>query len=169
MSLWVLVLYVLSALCSSTGVLQLCCNSACSLGHLLRYTSKSDLFSWNGVCKLSTWLWVWRCELERIQEQVGQPLLLSIWLVAQYCVTWWAAGRTDWSQCSNKDSMHSTQSVTGCVSRKHACSSLNWLLAASRILLEEPVIPQPVKKFPALYGTWRFSTVLTTALHLAVS
>jgi hypothetical protein len=27
------------------------------------------------------------------------------------------------------------------------------LTAWSRILLEEPVIPQPVKKFSALYGT----------------
>jgi hypothetical protein len=114
-SLWVLILYVLSAVCSSTAILsavcsstailsavcsstailRLCCNSAYSFGHLKQYTSEIDLFSWTGVGKVSTTVWELSCELERIQEQVGQPLLLSIWLVAQYCVTWWAAGKTD--------------------------------------------------------------------------
>jgi hypothetical protein len=32
-------------------------------------------------------------------------------------------------------------------------------------LLEKPPIEQPLKNFPAFYGTWRFITVFTRALH----
>jgi len=145
-SLWVLILYkyVLSAVCSSTGILKLCCNSAGSVGHLLRYTSESDLFSCTGVGKLNSPFWLLRCELEGIQEQVGQPLLLSIWLVAQHCVTWWAAGKTD----------RSTVTRTPCIqyNRWQAVSAASMLFskltAGSKSPVEEPAIPQPVRNSP---------------------
>jgi hypothetical protein len=44
----------------------------------------------------------------------------------------------------------------------------NWyLLTYSRswALLEEPLIVQPLKNFPAFHGTQRFNTVFTRALH----
>jgi len=37
----------------------------------------------------------------------------------------------------------------------------------SRVLFENLVVPQTVEKFPALYGTQRFITMFTTALHLS--
>jgi hypothetical protein len=39
----------------------------------------------------------------------------------------------------------------------------------STVLLGKPVVPEPVKKFPALCRTLRFITVLITALHLFLS
>ena len=39
----------------------------------------------------------------------------------------------------------------------------------SRVLLEKLTSSQLVKKFPALYGTWRFITVFTSARHLSLS
>jgi hypothetical protein len=36
-------------------------------------------------------------------------------------------------------------------------------------LLEKPPIVQLLKKFPALYGTQRFITVFTRALHWSLS
>ena len=39
----------------------------------------------------------------------------------------------------------------------------------SRVLLEKLASLQLVKKFPAFYGTRRFLTALTSALHLSLS
>jgi len=39
----------------------------------------------------------------------------------------------------------------------------------SRVLLEKLLVPWLVKKFPTLYGIWRFITVFTTACHLCLS
>jgi hypothetical protein len=36
-------------------------------------------------------------------------------------------------------------------------------------LLEKPPIVQLLKNFPAFYGTWRFITVFTRALHWSLS
>jgi hypothetical protein len=36
----------------------------------------------------------------------------------------------------------------------------------SKVLLEKLTGSQLVKKFPALYGTWRFITAFTSACHL---
>jgi hypothetical protein len=36
-------------------------------------------------------------------------------------------------------------------------------------LLEKPPIVQPLKKFPVIYGTCRFITVVTRALYLSLS
>ena len=52
--------------------------------------------------------------------------------------------------------------------------TLNWritylLTPWSRVLLEKLASLQPVKKFPALYGTRRFLTALTSARHLSLS
>jgi hypothetical protein len=43
------------------------------------------------------------------------------------------------------------------------------LTTRSRFLLEKLTGPQLLKKFPAFYGTLRFSTALTTARHLSLS
>jgi hypothetical protein len=48
-------------------------------------------------------------------------------------------------------------------------SLLTYLLTPwCRILLEKLIVPQLVKKFPALYGTWRFSNAFTRARHLSL-
>jgi hypothetical protein len=48
--------------------------------------------------------------------------------------------------------------------------SLNYLLAPySRVLLEKLTGSQPVKEFPAFYGTRRFITAFTSASHLLLS
>jgi hypothetical protein len=39
----------------------------------------------------------------------------------------------------------------------------------SWVLLEEPLIGQPLKSFPAFHGTRRFNTVFTTAFHGSLS
>ena len=39
----------------------------------------------------------------------------------------------------------------------------------STVLLEKPPVLQPVKKFPAFYGTRRFITAFTSARHLSLS
>ena len=39
----------------------------------------------------------------------------------------------------------------------------------SRVLLEKLTVFQPVKKFPAFYGTRRFITSFTSARHLSLS
>ena len=39
----------------------------------------------------------------------------------------------------------------------------------STVVLEQLIVPQPVKKYPALYGTGKFITAFTTAHHLSVS
>ena len=43
------------------------------------------------------------------------------------------------------------------------------LTPRSRVLLEKLTVSQPVKKFPAFYGTWRFITAFTSARHLFLS
>ena len=45
----------------------------------------------------------------------------------------------------------------------------NWRTPCSRVLLEKLTGFQPVKKFPAFYGIWRFITTLTRACHLSLS
>ena len=39
----------------------------------------------------------------------------------------------------------------------------------SRVLLEKLISFQPVKKFPAFYGTWEFITAFTSAHHTSLS
>ena len=47
---------------------------------------------------------------------------------------------------------------------------LTYLLTPrSSVLLEKLTGLQLVKKFPALYGTWRFITIFTSARHLSLS
>jgi hypothetical protein len=47
---------------------------------------------------------------------------------------------------------------------------LNYLLnPCSQVLLEKRTGFQPVKKFPAFYGTRRFFTTFTNARHLSLS
>jgi hypothetical protein len=64
------------------------------------------------------------------------------------------------------------------VQRRHDCSPaasfancvMTLLLTPwSRVLLEKLIGLQLVKKFPALYGTRRFITAFTSALHLSLS
>ena len=43
------------------------------------------------------------------------------------------------------------------------------LTAWSRVPLEKPTGLQPIYKFPAFYGTWRFITAFTSARHLSLS
>jgi len=45
----------------------------------------------------------------------------------------------------------------------------NLLTPWSRVLLEKLAALQLVKKFPAFYGTRRFLTAHTSALHLSLS
>ena len=45
----------------------------------------------------------------------------------------------------------------------------SFFLSFSTVLLEKLTGSQPVKKFPAFYGTRRFITALTSARHLSVS
>jgi len=45
------------------------------------------------------------------------------------------------------------------------CSNTPW----SRVLLEKLTGSQPVKKFPAIYGTLRFITAFTSVRHLSLS
>jgi hypothetical protein len=49
--------------------------------------------------------------------------------------------------------------------KEHTVFHTPW----SRVLLEKPTGIQPVKKFPAFYGTRRFITALTSARHLSLS
>ena len=47
---------------------------------------------------------------------------------------------------------------------------LTYLLTLwCRVLLKKLTGLQPVKKFPAFYGTWRFITALTSVRHLSLS
>ena len=46
---------------------------------------------------------------------------------------------------------------------------VNLLTPWSRVLLEKVTGSQLVKKYPALYGTWRFITAFTSAHHLSLS
>jgi len=48
-------------------------------------------------------------------------------------------------------------------------NSLDLLSPWSRVLLEKLTGPQLVKNFPAIYGTRRFITAVTTARHLSLS
>jgi hypothetical protein len=52
-----------------------------------------------------------------------------------------------------------------------AYASYTYLLTYLRswALLEEPLIGQPLKNFPAFYGTRRFNTVFTRVLHWSLS
>jgi hypothetical protein len=45
----------------------------------------------------------------------------------------------------------------------------NLLTPCGRVLLEKLVVTQPVKKFPAFYGTERFITVIIRATHWSLS
>jgi len=45
----------------------------------------------------------------------------------------------------------------------------NKLTPWSRVLPKKLTVPQPVKKFPAYYGSRRFITPLTSAQHLSLS
>jgi hypothetical protein len=49
---------------------------------------------------------------------------------------------------------------------KYAKQSKSWM---KRECLEEPLIVQPFKNFPAFHGTRRFNTVFTRALHWSLS
>lgn len=48
------------------------------------------------------------------------------------------------------------------------CSTLTQL-HKSTVLLEKLLVPSLVKKFPTLYGVWRFITVVITTCHLCLS
>jgi hypothetical protein len=53
-----------------------------------------------------------------------------------------------------------------------SCSLLSYLIFThswSWALLEKPPAVQPLKKFPAFYGTRRFITVFTRTLHWSLS
>jgi len=52
-----------------------------------------------------------------------------------------------------------------CFSECSAMLSNNFQLQEAKSFLKKPPGPQQVKKFPAFYGTIRFITALTTALH----
>jgi hypothetical protein len=47
--------------------------------------------------------------------------------------------------------------------------SLRYPTPCSSFITETPAVPQPVKKFPALYGTRRFITAFTTVRQLSLS
>jgi hypothetical protein len=47
--------------------------------------------------------------------------------------------------------------------------TLKFTYLRSWVLLEEPLIRQPLKNFPAFHGTRRFNTVFTRALHWSLS
>ena len=51
----------------------------------------------------------------------------------------------------------------------HLLCFINFLTPWSTVLLEKLIGYQLVKKFPALYETWRFITTLTSAHHLSLS
>ena len=64
--------------------------------------------------------------------------------------------------------------IKSCVSSAPAKCHLSYLLTdfltpCSTVLLENLTVSQPVKKFPAFYGTRMFLTVLTSARHLSLS
>jgi len=45
---------------------------------------------------------------------------------------------------------------------------IDWITPCGRVL-EKLIVPRPVKKFPTLYRTWRFSAVFTRAQPLLLS
>jgi hypothetical protein len=55
--------------------------------------------------------------------------------------------------------------LSGCL----ACHTYLLPCSQSWALLEEPPIVWPLKNFPSFYGTRRFNTVLTRALHWSLS
>jgi hypothetical protein len=63
----------------------------------------------------------------------------------------------------------STHSLTLAIDGGEWSASRNWLTPWSRILLQKLIVTQLVKKFPALYGTRRYITVFTRALHWFLS
>jgi len=65
-----------------------------------------------------------------------------------------------WHKCKN--SLRSAHFVSMFIL---AYSFTPW----SRVLLQKLTGLQPVKKFPAFHGTWRFITPVTTAHHLSLS
>jgi hypothetical protein len=56
----------------------------------------------------------------------------------------------------------SNSSVVVSLSRLH-------LTPWNRVFHEKLIVPQPVKKFPALYGTLKFIVTFTKAYHLHLS
>jgi hypothetical protein len=72
-------------------------------------------------------------------------------------------------KCKDKDSL--TERLWFIKSDQFKHPWVLYLLTSSRswALLEEPPIVQPLKNFPAFYGTRRFNTVFTRALHWSLS
>jgi hypothetical protein len=63
-----------------------------------------------------------------------------------------------------------SQSTTGLLISTAFSFLLTYLLTPwSRVLLEKLTGSQPVKKFPAFYGTRRFIAAFTRARHLFIS
>jgi hypothetical protein len=44
-----------------------------------------------------------------------------------------------------------------------------WLTSWRGTILDKPPVVQPIKNFPTFYGTVRFITVFTRALHCSIS
>jgi len=59
--------------------------------------------------------------------------------------------------------------VAACITEDFNKATLYLLTPWSRVLLEKLTGFKLVKKFPALYGTQRFSTAITSAHHLSLS
>jgi hypothetical protein len=47
----------------------------------------------------------------------------------------------------------------------HSPEAFGGIDAMDRVLLEDVAVVQPLEKFPAVHGTWRFVTMFTTAPH----
>ena len=70
------------------------------------------------------------------------------------------------ARITRKCHVHLFMFICVCVSHKFFFCSVYELTQWSIVFLEKLTDSQPVKKFPAFYGTWRFITAFTRAHHL---
>jgi hypothetical protein len=54
-----------------------------------------------------------------------------------------------------------------CITKQNTNEPTNYVTAWSTFMLEKLAVPQPVKEFPAFYGTRRFITALLLFLSYA--
>jgi hypothetical protein len=68
-----------------------------------------------------------------------------------------------------KTTKHTKQHIKRNSNLSKLQNSVITYLLTELALLEEPLIGQPLKNFPALHGTRRFNTVFTRTLHCSLS
>jgi len=127
-------------------------------------SSRHSASSGKGWKSLQIWTVASNISDSRQRGHLGQSLCSEL---LEWCLNIQSRGAPPFVEFMFRPQLLWTSDVTFVHSHTHTAVIL--LTPWSRVLLEKLTVTQLVKKFSAFYGTRRFITVFTTALHWSVS